>query len=387
MFSLSEYCTNLEHLVNIDSGSDNPQGVNLVADFFEKLFCGIGWRVERHHISKSAGDYLKISNRACDHYDLLMIGHMDTVFPAGTAAKRPFRIEGNLAYGPGVSDMKSGILAMYYIVNELQLGVLDKLSLCIVMNPDEEIGSIYSRSLTESIARHSDYAFVLEGTALEGIYTIARKGAARYEILFSGIAEHAGYILERTNASAVKEMAHWILELSALTDPLSKTTVNVGVAAGGIAANSVPDFARVLVDCRYRDESELHRIEQAMEHLQAAPFVQGTTAEYRRISCTPPMVPTEATRLYMERVKEVFKKIGMPFGLIELRGGGSDGNFIANVGTICLDSLGPRGGGGHSDNEYLMLDRVEDCLMRMKVLIEEIAFHKSIGNTEGKPIS
>jgi glutamate carboxypeptidase len=378
VFNLNEYCKNLEQLVNIDSGSDNPRGVNLIADFFEKAFDDLGWSVERHHIGDPAGDFLKLSNRPSDHYDLMMIGHMDTVFPAGTAIKRPFRIDGNLAYGPGVSDMKSGILAMYYLVRELQRDVLDNLSICIVMNPDEEIGSIYSRPLVESIARQSDYAFVLEGTALEGIYTIARKGSARYEVSFSGIAEHAGYILERKSASAVREMAHWILELSALTDPLSKTSVNVGVASGGIAANSVPDFARILVDCRYRNESELQRIEKTMECLRAAPFVQGTTAECKRISCTPPMVPTEETRLYMERVRRIFKKIGMPFDLIDLRGGGSDGNFISSVGTICLDSLGPRGGGGHSDKEYLMLDKVGDCLTRMKALIEEIAFQKTI---------
>ena len=168
MFDLSDYCANLERLVNVDSGSDNPRGVNIVADFFEKLFSDIGWRVERHHIDEAAGDCLKICNRDCDHYDLMMIGHMDTVFPVGTASKRPFRIEGNLAFGPGVSDMKSGILAMYYIVRELRASVLDRLSVCIVMNPDEEIGSVYSRPLIDGIARRSDYAFVLEGTALEG---------------------------------------------------------------------------------------------------------------------------------------------------------------------------------------------------------------------------
>ena len=379
MFDLSDYCANLERLVNVDSGSDNPKGVNTVADFFESLFSGIGWRVERRHLDEAAGDCLKICNRDSDHYDLMMIGHMDTVFPVGTASKRPFRIEGDLAYGPGVSDMKSGILAMYYIVGELRPSVLDRLSICIVMNPDEEIGSVYSRSLIEGIARQSDYAFVLEGTALEGMYTIARKGSARYEIRFSGIAEHSGYILERTSASAVREMAYWILALSDLTDPASLTTVNVGLASGGIAANSVPDSARILVDCRYREESDLRRIELAMDRLRESPFVEGAKAERRRISCTPPMVPSAATLLYTQRVKRVFEKIGKPFGLVELRSGGSDGNFIANAGTICLDSLGPRGGGGHSDNEYLMLDRIGDCLTRMVALIDEIASHKATG--------
>lgn len=376
MFSLDEYCTYLEKLVNIDSCSCDPRGVNLIADFFEKQFREIGWQVERKHICESAGDYLKISNRVSDHYDVMMIGHMDTVFPAGTVAKRPFRIEGNTAYGPGVSDMKSGTLAMYYIARDLRPSILNKLSICIAMNPDEEIGSLYSRPLTEDIARHSDYAFVLEGTALEGTYTTARKGSARYEILFSGNAEHAGYILERTGASAVREMAHWILTLSDLTDQVLKTTVNVGIAAGGTAVNIVPDSARILIDCRYRDESGLRSIEQAMARLQAMPFVQGTKAEYRRISSTPPMVPTEATGRYMERVREVFKNIGMTFDLIDLRGGGSDGNFIASVGTICLDSLGPRGGGGHTDKEYLLLDQVEECLTRMTALIEEIESNK-----------
>ena len=131
----------------------------------------------------------------------------------------------------------------------------------------------------------------------------------------------------------------------------------------------------------------MRRIEQAIERLQDSPFVKGAKAERRRISCTPPMVPAAATLLYIQRVKRVFEKIGKPFGLVELRSGGSDGNFIANAGTICLDSLGPRGGGGHSDNEYLMLDQIGDCLTRMVALIEEVASHKSTGNGQWGRIS
>lgn len=377
MFDINQYCSDLKYLVDIDSNSYDPFGVNRIADFFEEEFHKIGWHVKRYHLDDRVGDYLEIANRFTGHYDVMMIGHMDTVLPKGTVEQRPFRTENNIAYGPGVSDMKDGILAMLHIARELPASILEQLDICMAMNPDEEIGSVYSRGITEEIARKSEYAFVMEGTALNGVYTTARKGAARFEIEFFGKAEHSGYILERPSASAVLEMANWIVALSSLNNIAEKTSVNVGVANGGFSANVVPDYAKISMDVRYCCNSALDIVEQEIARLCAESFVPGTRVECSKVSSTPPMVPTDATNEYIERVKSVFGQIGMPFSLIGIRGGGSDGNFIANVGTICLDSLGPRGGGGHSDREYLLIDQVEECIIRMIALIKEIAEHKT----------
>jgi glutamate carboxypeptidase len=376
MFDLKQYCADLKTIVNIDSHSCDPVGVNRVADFFQERFRQLGWHVVRHTLDGKTGDYLEISNRPAEHYDVLMIGHMDTVFPAGTAKERPFCVTGNIAGGPGASDMKGGILAMLYIAKELSPHVLERLNICILMNPDEEISSMYSRKLTMDIACRTDYAFVMEGTALHGVYTTRRCGNMLYEIKFHGIAQHSGYILTKPNASAIVEMAHWILAINALTSHDTQTTANVGVVSGGLASNIVPENAEMTVDFRFPNEIAAERIRQALARLHASSFVPGVTSEYICISDTPPMVPGQNTELYIATMARVFDRIGQPFSLIDLRGGCSDGNFIASVGTICVDSLGPRAGGGHTDQEYVYLDQVEECIVRMTALIEEISEHK-----------
>ncbi|MDI9370617.1 MAG: M20 family metallopeptidase [Synergistaceae bacterium] len=376
MFDLDAFCRDLETIVNIDSNSMDPAGVNRVADFLETGFKNLKWHTSRYRLHEEAGDYLTAANREADRYDVLMIGHMDTVCPAGAALARPFRTDGAMAYGPGVSDMKAGTLAMYYIARELPTDVLDGLNICIIMNPDEEIGSIYSRYMTMEIAKRTDYAFVMEGTALNGVYTTRRCGNMNVGVSFKGIPQHSGYILEKRNASAVVEMARWILAVNALTDPGTFTTANVGLAEGGEGANIVPAHASMTVNFRFAEASRPEAILLQLEDLRRTPSVEGTTAEISVLSRTPPMVPTEDTERYIKRVEKVFDQIGQPFSLIDLRGGSSDGNYIASTGTICLDSLGPRGGGGHTENEYLHLDQVEECIVRMVHLIKEIAEFK-----------
>ena len=155
-FDLNEYLRKLEDIVNIDSKSSMPDGVSRVADYLEALYTELGLAVTRRRFSEAAGPCLEIHNGAAeDHIDLLLVGHMDTVFPAGTAAERPFRREGDYAYGPGSVDMKCGLISIYYLVKEL-LARETTLNICIAMNSDEEISSNYSKEWLKSLARRSD---------------------------------------------------------------------------------------------------------------------------------------------------------------------------------------------------------------------------------------
>ena len=216
-FDLNEYLEKLEDIVNIDSGSKMPDGVSRIADYFEALYKELGLSVIRRRFSEAAGPCLEIHNGPEeDRIDLLLVGHMDTVFPAGTAAERPFRREGDCAYGPGSVDMKCGLVSIYYLMKEL-LSLGTALNICIAMNSDEEISSNYSKEWLKSLARRSDYAFVMEPGRKNGEYVSERKGLAKYEVQVTGIAAHAG-VAPQNGARAIHEQAHRVEEIIKLNN-------------------------------------------------------------------------------------------------------------------------------------------------------------------------
>ena len=141
LICVEEYIERLNTLVNIDSWSHDPAGLNRMADELEAWYRELGWHIDRRHLDDKTGDLLICSNRPAEHYDVMFIGHTDTVFPTGTVEKRPFRAEGDMCYGPGVADMKNGDVAMYLIAKHLDPRALEKLNICMIYNPDEEIGS------------------------------------------------------------------------------------------------------------------------------------------------------------------------------------------------------------------------------------------------------
>ena len=206
---LDLYLRQLEELVNIDSGSKNADGINQVADRLQRWYEELGWNVESIHVGEETGRVLLITNHPSDHYDVMFVGHMDTVFPDGTAVERPFRIEGDNCYGPGVGDMKNGDVAMYHVAANLPKEALDRLNIAMVYNPDEEIGSRYSRDTLDAIGARADYIFVMESAGQNGTrHCFARKGSLGYEIEFHGKAAHSGFMFEVENASAVLEMGN-----------------------------------------------------------------------------------------------------------------------------------------------------------------------------------
>lgn len=371
-FNLSEYLKELEYVVNIDSVSSEAAGSAKIADFMGKKFTALGWRVQPHHFSKQIGPCLEVTNRADDHCDVLLLAHMDTVFPVGTAGERPFSVMSGRAYGPGVIDCKAGMLSGFYALKRLQAeGKLAGKSVAVFLNSDHEgISSVHSRRYLEELAKRSRCALVLEAARANGNLVHKRKGIGRYQIAVHGVAAHAG-IDHRSGRSAIEELSHWILALQSRTDYEKETTLNVGTVSGGVSVSAVPAEARAALDIRFYDVEEARAIEALMESLRLRPRVAGTRAEVSGGITRPPMVPTERTLRLCRAIEEIGEALGLQFGWTA-SGGGSDGSFSAAVGTVTIDGFGPVGGGAHSPEEYLEIDTVLPRLTLLQKTVEHV---------------
>ncbi len=367
-FNLQNYLKELEYLVNIDSGSRNPRGISKVADFFIKKYLDIGYSVKTHEINEEIGPCLEIENCSSERYDILLLGHMDTVFEIGTAKERPFTIIDNRAYGPGVIDMKSGLLSMYYALKEIYEKELGKnLSIKIILNSDEEIGSRGSLEIISRAAVKSNVVFVLEPARANGALVLQRKGLGAYDIKFHGIAAHAG-IEPQKGASAITEMGRWIVELNILNNYKAGTTVNVGIASGGTARNVVAEEAKIQVDLRFKEIAEMNGIDEAIEDLISNPIIKGVKVDVNKLGMRPPMNPMDTTMKIWSIIKEIGHELGVELDWVAT-GGGSDANITASLGVPSIDGLGPIGGGAHGQSEYLEIDSIQPRLDVLKKLI------------------
>lgn len=371
-FVLSEYLKELEYLVNIDSGSHDPAGVANIAAYFTEKFSELGWTIKTHHLHPEVGPCLEITNNSTDKFDMLFIGHMDTVFAKGTVAKRPFSIKDNRAYGPGVVDMKASLLSVYYAVKHLQThGLLDHVSVCIAFNSDEEISSKYSRPWLESLGAKSRYALVMEPARADGSMVNTRRGVGRYTIECKGVASHTGVAPEK-GISAINELAYWIIGLHGMTNYEKGTNVNVGVIKGGTTANTVADEAVALVDVRMREMSEIVKIEKAIQEMLANPQTPGIKVTVSGGVTRPPMNPSTETLKLCKRIDEIAVRLGVDFQWIAT-GGASDANLIAALGVPSIDGLGPIGSLSHTVDEYLEIDSIEPRLQLLCEIIADIA--------------
>ena len=289
---LNAYLQDLEFLVNIDSGPDAPEGQTRIAEFFQNRFAALGWQTDLYPLPGHDAPCLVCRNRQAGHYDVLLIGHIDTVFPKGTAAQRPFRRDEARAYGPGVLDMKQGALMMYYVLRDLPAPVCQKLNILAVFNPDEEIGSPHSQPLTDSLAAQTDYVLVYEGASADGARCARRKGRLTMTMDFTGKPCHCGYVFQNDGRSAISEMARWIVALDALQDQARGTSVNVGVVSGGTNLNTVAEHASMQVDVRFLQNSESRRMDDTLAALLQQAERRGIQVQIHSRKLTPALEPT-----------------------------------------------------------------------------------------------
>ena len=369
---LAAYLTDLAYLTNIDSGTtDGHAGIAETCDFFEARFRALGWHTERHSPSPLIGENLVCTWGDPERCDLLMIGHLDTVFSCGTAAARPFRIEGNLAYGPGVADMKNGALLMYYLALGFSAEVLEKLNIVMVFNADEETGSVHSRKVYEKYAKCARYAFIYECATTDGACCSARKGGLGYTVQFGGKAGHCGYAFTNGAKSAVHEMGRWIYFLTEMQNKELGTSVNIGVAKGGTKGNVVADRAEMTIDIRFLENSERARFEDAIEELKKGARERGIEVSMQG-RCKLAWENDDSQLAYLAHVSEICRSAGVPFSH-RMRGGLSDANIIAQYGAICLDGLAPMGDHCHTDEECMFIDTVERFYALSCLLIRDLA--------------
>jgi glutamate carboxypeptidase len=356
---LPRYLAELESLVNIDCGSYTPDGVNRVADLVADSLGELGASVERlaHQPAdgrRQLGD-LVVGRLAGDGPRLLLIGHMDTVFDPGTAAARPYRASGDRATGPGVTDMKGGLLAGLHAIAALQEAG-QRPSVTFVANPDEEIGSPFSSPTIRSLAPQHDAALVLECARANGDIVSARKGIADYHVELVGRAAHAGVEPEK-GRSAILEAAHQVLELHALNGRWPTVTVNAGVIHGGTRPNVVAERCEMQVDLRAATVEAFEAASAEVERLAASPTVDGVTVALRRSAGHQPMEKTEASARLVALAVAIAAELG--FQLRDAAtGGASDANTTAALGVPTIDGLGPVGGDDHSVDEWLDLTSV-----------------------------
>lgn len=368
-FDMDEFLGELEHLVQIDSGSRTPEGTERVAAYFEKRFAGLGWKSQRYDVGDEVGPCVRFWNGSEEAYDVLMLGHMDTVFPKGTAMARPFRVEGDKAYGPGVVDMKASLLFAYYAVRDLQeRGRLEGRSVCVLFNSDEEISSVHSKRLIESLAHKSSYAVVMEPARKGGEMVKQRRGVARYTLHATGVAAHAG-VNPQDGSSAIEELSNWVLALHKKNDLANGLSVNVGVVSGGSTPNTIAAAATAEVDVRFVKPQQVKDLEEFMEELATRPFTPGgagvkVSGGVRR----PPMNPSEETLALCDEITRLSNGVGVRFDWIAT-GGGSDASFTAACGVPTVDGMGPVGAHAHTADEYL---EINTLLPRLKLVTASI---------------
>jgi len=339
----------LERLVNIDSGTGHARGIERIVDILEPMLAEVGLATERRP-SPVGPHLLAYGNKSPQ---VLLMGHIDTVFPAGTAAARPFRREGNRAYGPGVIDMKSGIVNLIYVVKALAAAGGLHEHVRIVINADEEISSIHSRELIYEQSRLCRAAFVFEPSPDMETLTTSRKGVGDLTLSITGKAAHAGAAIE-DGLSAVEELARKILALHDLTDLEQGRSVNVGIVSGGTARNVVAERATARIDLRYATKEDG---EAVLEQIRAvcSPSRPGYTVELTGGITRPPLERSQEIAALFVHMRDAGRAFGVE--LVEASSGGvSDANLIADAGVPVIDSLGPVGGRAHSDAEYLEVD-------------------------------
>ena len=374
--SHAAFLSDLAALVNVDCGTHNKAGVDRVGEWIGARCAAWDWHVERFPVTEH-GDCWLARLRGDGMGRILLMGHLDTVYPDGTAAARPMRFEGPKIIGPGVCDMKGGLLVGMHALRALQTaGFRAFEEIAFFFNGDEEMGSPSSRPIYEPIALGRDAALVLESARANGDIVSARKGSAEFIVRVTGKAAHAGVEPEK-GANAVVALAHQIIALDGLNGIAPGVTVNPDVIRGGTVANVIPAEAEVFVDVRATDPAGAEAIAQALHDLPARTTIPGTQTEIQGDFSYPPMARTPAVKLLAELARDSARELGFEINDVAT-GGASDANVLASLGLPVLDGLGPVGGLDHSPDEYIEADSFVPRAAMVAGLVQRILLEENL---------
>ena len=347
----------LEEVVNIDSGSYDKPGVDQVGERCLAFFAEHGIRAKRL-ANEGFGDAVMadVAGGGGGNKPVVLLGHRDTVFPKGEAARRPFRIEDGRAYGPGVADMKAGLVMNAFVMAAFQELDGAPAPLTMLITSDEEIGSPACRGIIEDTAREARAVFNAEPGRPSGNIVTGRKGGVFMECEVTGRAAHSGGNFE-AGISAVTEIAHKIVALSAITDIPSGVTLNVGLVSGGQSVNTVAPSARIGIDLRYVEPPQRAGALVRIKEIVAASTVPGATARLEIKGEFLPLRQDGGSREVFDVYRAAMGGLGRPVEG-EFAGGCADSGFTSAVGCPTVCSVGPVGGKAHSPEEYLEVDSI-----------------------------
>lgn len=348
----------LRDVVNIDSGSYDKAGVDAVGARFERHFSehGIPFRRESHD---SFGDaiHAEVAKPGSNEKPVLLMGHRDTVFGKGEATLRPFTIKETRAYGPGVADMKAGVVMNIFVATAFHKFGGAPHPIKLLITSDEEIGSPSSRPVIEREGRAARAVFNSEPGRPTGNVVTSRKGGIFMHLAITGKAAHSGANFA-AGISAIGELAHKIIQIHALTDLTKGITLNVGLVSGGQSVNTTAPYAEGQIDMRYVDPKDRAAVMAEIERIVATPSVPGTRAVLTIKGEFVPVVQSEASRALFEAYQAAAKQAGLTTLQGEFSGGCADSGFTAAVGTPTICGVGPVGGLAHTPEEYLELDSI-----------------------------
>ena len=322
---------------------------------------------------RDAGDHLyaRPRERRRGAARQLLIGHMDTVWPVGTIGEMPLHRKGRQLYGPGVADMKGGLVEIVFALRALrERGLRPSVTPVVFVNTDEEIGSPDSSRFIRMLARGAERAFVLEsGEGADGKLKIARKGGGHFTVTVHGRPSHAGADPEQ-GISAILELSHQVQRLFALNDPARGITVNVGTIDGGLRPNVVAPEASAIVDVRVPSAAAAREVEEALRGLK--PVLEGARIEIKGGFGRPPMEPGPENRALLAKAKHLGYELGMSLEDAGLVGGSSDAN-TTSLYTGTLDGLGPIGEGSHATDERVDTMQMPERTALLALLLLEPA--------------
>ena len=355
-----------QELVNTESGSADKAGIDAVAARIRQVLDQAGGVTKTVEMAKAGNVLVGEIGAGRGTAPVLFMGHMDTVFSTGTVAKRPFTITDGTAYGPGVLDMKGGIVAALFAMQALQAAGYDTRPLKMILAGDEEVAHVNSNAaevfMTE--AKGAVAAFNCETGFMDDAIVVGRKGTAVFELEVAGVAVHAGNEPEN-GRSAILEIAHKVIDIQNLTNWETGTTFNVGVIQGGTVPNAVPGQAKIVIDIRYLEPDLLPEIRRQLQEVAAKNYVKDTTTTLTEVPGIAPMKTTPAVEDLFAVVKKTYAEMGLGTPYPKLVGGGSDSAYsvMAGVPTVC--AMGVKGGRNHSPQEFAI---VETLFERAKLL-------------------
>ncbi|CAH0277053.1 Carboxypeptidase G2 [Pseudomonas sp. Bi70] len=368
------YLATVEQLVNVDTGTGQEPGLKTVSALLVERLKALGAKVETSPASPSVGDNIVGTFKGIGSKSFLLMVHYDTVFLPGTAAKRPFKVDGERAYGPGVADAKGGVAMILHSLKLLQDDKFDGFgTLTVLFNPDEETGSAGSKKIIAELARQHDYVFSYEPPDKDAV-TVATNGINGVMLEVKGKSSHAGSAPE-AGRNAAMELAHQMLQLKDLGDSAKGTTVNWTMVKAGDKRNIIPASASAEADMRYSDLSESDRVLADAQRLVQKKLIDDTEVTVRLEKGRPPLAKNAASEQLAKEAQGLYAKIDRKIEAIAMRFG-TDAGYAYVPGSdkpAVLETMGVVGAGLHADDEYIELSSIAPRLYLTVALIRQLS--------------